>query len=69
MRKAVVGLVLGVLAVAAVAAAVAMRASGQEAFVSKFAGGDPDAAGATTQTKVGEGPVNGWEAYLSAART
>src|SRR5438132_5013758 len=61
----------GSLAAAAAALALVLTAGGprhDEWSKSKFAGGDPDAA-ATSADTPGEGPIGGYEAYLSAAKT
>src|SRR2546425_5454564 len=72
MLKITMKIVIGAAALATLAglAAAFGTRSRHEPFSSKFAGGDPDAAQATSSaTTPGEGPVGGWEAYLAAART
>jgi hypothetical protein len=61
----------GALVAAAAALALVLTTGGAQEdkwSTSKFAGGDPDAA-ATSADTPGEGPVGGYEAYLSAAKT
>src|SRR5438105_6297162 len=61
----------GALVAAAAALGLVLTAGGAQHAkwsTSKFAGGDPDAA-ATSADSPGEGPVGGYEAYLSAAKT
>src|SRR5207244_12966492 len=58
----------GALVAGAAALALVLTAGGgshDKWSTSKFAGGDPDAA-ATSQDTPGEGPIGGYEAYLSA---
>src|SRR6266478_2569522 len=72
MPKITLRIVVGAAALATLAGLAATLGtwSRHEPFSSKFAGGDPDAAQATSSaTTPGEGPVGGWEAYLAAART
>src|ERR1700756_5616894 len=72
MQKRALTITVGAAALVALAglAAVASIHYFREPFVSKFAGGDPDQVqAATSATTPGEGPVGGWEAYRSAART
>ena len=61
----------GALVAAAAALALVLTAGGAQHdkwSTSKFAGGDPDAA-ATSADTPGEGPIGGYEAYLSAEKT
>src|SRR3954451_17464610 len=70
-RKHRIILVVGVFALLAATAAIAAAFStgSSERHVSKFNGGDPDARVNSSGTIVGEGPLGGFEAYLSASRT
>ena len=70
MRKSTLRIAVGATAFVTLAglAAVLWTEFRHEPFRSKFAGGDPDAA-ASSATTPGEGPIGGWEAYRSAART
>src|SRR5206468_2112781 len=69
MRKSTLRIAVGASALLALVgvAAVVGPSLYHEPFVSKFAGGDPDQA--SSATTPGEGPVGGWEAFLSAMRT
>jgi hypothetical protein len=61
----------GLLVAAAAALALVLVTGGAQQdrwSSSKFAGGDPDAAATSTDTP-GEGPIGGYEAYLSASKT
>jgi hypothetical protein len=75
MRRRTYRLTAGAVALVALVtvsafALVGSTSSGREGFVSKFAGGDPDAAQAqNSEATPGEGPVGGYDAYLSAALT
>src|SRR3954451_7703662 len=64
---AIVGALVVLAATAVLAGAFSARSS--ERHVSKFNGGDPDARVNSKGTVIGEGPLGGFEAYLSAART
>ena len=56
--------------VTALALVLVLGGSEHEPFRSKFAGGDPDKAQASNAAAVpGEGPADGWDAYLEAAKT
>ena len=66
----VLGGVAAISAIAAVALAISSGGTTRPHFIqSKFASGDPDAKAGSQGTKVGEGPLDGWEAYQAAART
>ncbi len=68
MRGKKIILLVGIAAVAVIAAAaIAMsRGENESQHFGKFAGGDPDKA---SQSTPGEGPSSGFEAYLSEERT
>src|SRR5438132_2769842 len=70
MRKSTLRIAVGATAFVTLAglATVLWTEFRHEPFRAKFAGGDPDAA-ASSATTPGEGPIGGWEAYRSAART
>src|SRR5437870_9682763 len=67
-RNAVLVGTAGMLAVASVVAFVLATGGSQPTKLAKFASGDPDAA-ASLANSPGEGPIGGFDAYLSAART
>jgi len=71
MRQTTFGIAVGAAALATLAALAAAQGilSGHEPFVSKFAGGDPDAGQAASGETTPGDRAGGWEAYLSAART
>jgi hypothetical protein len=71
MSRTVVGAaLLTAAALTALALVVATGGSSREHFTSKLAGGDPDALQAGSRaTTPGEGPIGGFDAYLSAERT
>jgi hypothetical protein len=72
MMKITSRIVVGAAALATLAGLAATLGtwSRHEPFSSKFAGGDPDKAQASSSaTTPGEGPAGGWEAYLAAMRT
>jgi hypothetical protein len=66
--------IFGVLAAAGIIAAltvtvIAATSGGSARHVGKFAGGDPDKQQQSSAATPGEGPADGFEAYLEAQRT
>jgi hypothetical protein len=72
MRGRTFGFIGGLAALAAIATfaiAVSSGGSARPHLQSKFGSGDLDAEAANLDATVGEGPLNGYEAYLAAQRT
>jgi hypothetical protein len=73
MRGRTYGVIGGVAAISAIAAiALAVSSGGTTRphfFISKFASGEREAQTGSRQAKVGEGPLDGFDAYQAAART
>jgi hypothetical protein len=73
MRGRTYGIIGGVAAISAIAwIALAVSTGGTARphfYISKFASGEREAQAGSPQAKVGEGPLDGFDAYQAAART